>query len=535
MKFRHFLTSLASVLVLIASVSFLGACSANDNPSRGDIPTPVPSTEASVTFILKDSNSSSEIAAVRAWVLIDKRTYIVLSDEASGKIQVSFPGIRNGHVGLSAVTAEGRVWLANLAGMTFENGIAYDQTVEMTEDEGVQLWEGGPKFASVNVGAASPADYGLFFAWGSTEDNTSLGKTYSWTNTPFYTGDGTTHSWSKYTTGGETLDAADDAASANWGGEWRTPTVEEYQALTDGKNVIATWTEDYDGTGVSGLVFTGAREGYTDKGIFLVAGGVNMNNEVKGDRQGGGYWSATLAAADTVRSMNFRPQGASVYHHLRYFGCSVRPVKGKAAPVVVPEDLSDVRLIDLGLPSGTKWASRDIGAEGEGKPGLFFAYGEVEGYDYVTFTQRNFFWDTYKWNDGGQTRAGINKYYAGDGKTELDPEDDAAVMLWGGNWRMPTAVEVQELVDGCTSEVTTIEGQAGRLFTSKTNGETIFFPLSGDLAKDEVKARDERGYYWTTTLTDTDTSKAMVLYMGPSAVKCFPAIRFGGRPIRPVQ
>ena len=191
MKLRYLFKSLASVLVLTASV-FLGACSANDNPSGGEIPAPVPRTETSVTFTLKDSNSSSEITAVKAWVLIDNMTYIVEPDETSGKIQLSFPGISNGRVGLSAVTAKGSVWLANLSGMTFENGTAYDQTVEMTEDEGVQLWEGGPKFASVNVGAASPADYGLFFAWGSTEDNTSLGKTYSWANTLYYTGDGTT-------------------------------------------------------------------------------------------------------------------------------------------------------------------------------------------------------------------------------------------------------------------------------------------------------------------------------------------------------
>ena len=271
MKLRYLFKSLVSALVLTASVSFWGACSANDNPSGGDIPIPVPSAETNVTFTLKDSNGSSEIAAVKAWMVIDNRTYTVQPDKASGKIQMSFPGIYNGHVGLSAVTAEGRVWLANLSGMTFENGSAYDQTVEMTEDEGVQLWEGGPKFASVNVGAASPADYGLFFAWGSTEDNTSLGKTYSWANTPFYTGDGTTHSWSKYTTSGETLAPADDAASVNWGGEWRMPTVEEYQTLTDGENVIATWTEDYAGTGVSGIIFTGAKEGYTDKSIFLPA------------------------------------------------------------------------------------------------------------------------------------------------------------------------------------------------------------------------------------------------------------------------
>ena len=100
---------------------------------------------------------------------------------------------------------------------------------------------------------------------------------------------------------------------------------------------------------------------------------------------------------------------------------------------------------------------------------------------------------------------------------------------------MPTAAEVQELIDGCTSELTTIDGETVRLFTSKTNGETVLFPVSGDIAKDEVKARNERGYYWSKTLNEEDVSQGMVLFLGPNAVACFPAARFGGRPIRPVQ
>ena len=219
---------------------------------------------------------------------------------------------------------------------------------------------------------------------------------------------------------------------------------------------------------------------------------------------------------------------------------------------VVPTPVPLVKPIDLGFPSGTKWANMDIGAEGEGKPGLFFMYGELKGYDYVTYAGRYFFWDSYKWNDGSDSSTGIFKYqvaddrkegcwydangkFIGDGKGMLEPEDDAAIVLWGDNWRMPTAAEVQELIDGCTSETTTIAGQAGCLFTSKTNGETIFFPFSGDLAMDEVKVRNERGYYWSATLSETDTSKGMILYVAPNSVACNPAYRFGGRPIRPVQ
>jgi hypothetical protein len=539
----------ANTLLIFALVSVLGACSVNDTPSGEVIPTPVSPGETSVTFTLNTSNPTSEIAAVKAWVVIDNRTYSVLPDEPSGKIQVTLPEINNGHIGLSAVTAEGHVWLADLSDVTLEGGTNYDLTVEMTEDEGVQLWAGGPAFATVNVGAARPADYGLFFAWGATVDNTSLGLPYSWGTTPYYTGDGTTNSWSKYTAPNAILDATDDAARANWGGEWRMLSLEEAAELDDNTKVTASWTDDYEGTGVAGIIFTGVSQGYTDKHIFFSAGGVKMDNELKGDREGGGYWLSQIADADHGRCVNFRAEGAAVYTHLRYFGCSVRPVKGVVTPVAKPDE---VRLIDLGLPSGTKWANMDIGAEGEGKPGLFFTYGELKGYDYVTFAGRNFFWDSYKWNDGSDSSTGIFKYQAaddnkegcwydangifiGDGKSELDPEDDAAIMLWGGKWRMPTAAEVKELIDGCTSEVTTIAGQVGRLFTSKTNGETIFFPFSGDLAKDEVKARNERGYYWSTTVNETDTSQGMVLFISPNAVSCYPASRFGGRPIRPVQ
>jgi hypothetical protein len=551
MKLQNLFKSFANVLLITASVSFLGACSANDNPSGDVMPSPVPYAEASVKFTLKDSNHSSEIAVVRAWVVIDNTTYPVPLDEPSGQIQVALPETYNSHVGLSAVTAEGHVWLANLSDVTFESGTDYDLTVEMTEDEGVQLWAGGPAFATVNVGAASPTDYGLFFAWGATADNASMGIPYSWDTTPYYIGDGTTHSWSKYTAPGAILDPTDDAARVNWGGEWRMPTEDELSVLADNASVTATWTDDYQGTGVAGIVFAGATEGYTDKHIFLVAGGVNMSNEIKGDRQGGGYWSSQIADADHGRCLNFRAQGPALYFHLRYFGCSVRPVKGEVAPVIKPGAPDEARLIDLGLPSGTKWANMDIGAEGEGKPGQFFAFGELKGYDYATCSGRNFFWETYKWNDGSSSGAGIHKYqvadhmegcwydangnFIGDGKGVLDPEDDAAIVLWGDPWRMPTAAEVQELIDGCTSEETTIAGQAGRLFTSKTNGETIFFPYSGDLAKDEVKARNERGYYWSTTVSEADTSQGMVLFIGPNYVGCYPGKRFGGRPIRPVQ
>jgi len=209
-----------------------------------------------------------------------------------------------------------------------------------------------------------------------------------------------------------------------------------------------------------------------------------------------------------------------------------------------------VRLIDLGLPSGTKWSNMDIGAPGENQPGLFFAFGETEGYSYETHAEHSFSWESYKWGGGCSTNEGITKYqvddhhrgcwysaegqFIGDGKDKLEPEDDAAVVLWAGKWRMPTDLEMQELHDNCTTELMSIDGQAGRLFTSRINGNTIFFPFAGDVAKDEVKARDERGYYWSNKVAANNTSSAIILFVGLNT-GVFPAFRFAGRCIRPVQ
>lgn len=211
---------------------------------------------------------------------------------------------------------------------------------------------------------------------------------------------------------------------------------------------------------------------------------------------------------------------------------------------------SGVRLIDLGLPSGTKWANMDLGAAGENQPGLFFAFGEVEGYGFDTNDGHFFFWNTYKWGSGTDTSAGIAKYqiddhqegcwydadgnFIGDGKNVLAPEDDAAVVLWGGKWRMPTEAEMRELVNGCTYEMMTIDGQRGCLFTSKTNGATIFFPASGDRSQDEVKGLNQLGFYWTNTVNSENTKGAMILFISDTPM-VNSGLRFGGRSIRPVQ
>ena len=124
--------------------------------------------------------------------------------------------------------------------------------------------------------------------------------------------------------------------------------------------------------------------------------------------------------------------------------------------------------VDLGL--SVKWATCNVGAMVPEEYGDYFAWGEVEPKDVYD-------WATYKWCDG--TEQNITKYNAEDCLTTLLLEDDAAHANWGGEWRMPTKDEFQELIDYCTFEITQLNGVKGTWITSKINGNRIFVPYAG--------------------------------------------------------
>lgn len=155
----------------------------------------------------------------------------------------------------------------------------------------------GLKWASCNVGANSPEDYGDYFAWGETEPKEDyVYSTYKWCKV------GTTK-FTKYCTKSDfwandvpmdnktVLDSEDDAASANWGGSWRIPTDEEWTELMT--NCSCTWTNDYNGTGIAGLKMTSKKAGYKDKAIFLPAAGHRSPGSLE-SMSGGCYWSSSL-------------------------------------------------------------------------------------------------------------------------------------------------------------------------------------------------------------------------------------------------
>ena len=167
-----------------------------------------------------------------------------------------------------------------------------------------------------------------------------------------------------------------------------------------------------------------------------------------------------------------------------------------------------VNAVDLGLPSGTLWADRNVGAATPEAYGDYFAWGEVEPKDY-------YYWDSYKWCNGSSstlTKYCTNSSYGTiDNKTILDLEDDAAYVNMGAEWRMPTLTEQRELLDNCTWTWTTQNGVYGRKVTGK-NGNSIFLPAAGYRNNSSLSSAGSYGYCWSSSLYESGPNFACRLY-----------------------
>ena len=211
--------------------------------------------------------------------------------------------------------------------------------------------------------------------------------------------------------------------------------------------------------------------------------------------------------------------------------------------------------VDLGLPSGLKWATCNVGASSPEGYGDFFAWGETEPY-YEPGTSSNpvwkpskeagYDWPSYKWCNGDgymlTKYCPSNKadYWNGSGspdnKTVLDPEDDAAVANWGGNWRTPTDEEWTELRKNCTWTWTDNyknTGIKGRIVTA-SNGNSIFIPFVGALYG-AVKSEYPLTYgHWSSSIQTDNPSGAWFVYLFSYDFDRFGCERCVGLPIRPV-
>ena len=200
--------------------------------------------------------------------------------------------------------------------------------------------------------------------------------------------------------------------------------------------------------------------------------------------------------------------------------------------------------VDLGLPSGTKWATYNVGADSPEEYGDYFAWGETESKDYYS-------WNSYKWmTEGMSSWRGVNKYttedwqtdvvwyneygeFVGDGKTTLDLEDDAANANWGGDWRMPTEALLYELRNKCAWVWSSLNGVKGYKVIGP-NENSIFLPAAGYRIDSDLYNAGSGGSYWSSSLDSDYSGYAYGLGFDSSEVYVLIDFRCNGRTVRPV-
>ena len=421
----------------------------------------------------------------------------------------------------------------------------------------------GTLWATCNVGSDTPEGYGSYFAWGETQPK----STYDWSTYQHCNGSNRTltkycnnsyYGYNGFTDDLTILLPEDDAAMANWGGEWRMPTSEEWQELMDNTiNTVATIN------GNKGRLFIATN----GNGLFLPAAGYIDDNGLDEVGSSGDYWSSSLNTSTPYYAWNFRiyMRGYDMFSsNYRDSGRPVRAVRSGSQNVsfninttthptdsgtvtgdgtyqqgqnctltatantgyyfvnwtengeVVSTDATytftvqadrtlvanftyNCEYVDLGLPSGTLWAICNVGADAPEDYGDYFAWGETQ-------PKSTYNWSTYQYCNGSNTT--LTKYcnnssygYNGftDNLTTLQPEDDAATANWGSDWRMPTKEEWQELYNNTTCTWTQQNGVNGRLFTA-SNGNTLFLPAAGCRYGSSLYDAGSYGYYWSSSL-----------------------------------
>ena len=216
-----------------------------------------------------------------------------------------------------------RAYAVNEKGTAYGEEMSFTTKVQATPeyvDLGLSV-----KWATFNVGASTPEEYGDYFAWGETEPKATYSlSTYKWCN-------GSETTLTKYNTKSSNgtvdsktqLDLSDDAAHVNWGGSWRMPTYAEWTELCD--QCTWTWTAQ---NGVNGYKVTSKKSGYTNNSIFLPAAGYRGGSSLDYAGSYGFYWSSSLRTGGPGSAWSVCFYYSNVYrdYYSRYYGLSVRPV-----------------------------------------------------------------------------------------------------------------------------------------------------------------------------------------------------------------
>lgn len=182
-------------------------------------------------------------------------------------------------------------------------------------------------------------------------------------------------------------------------------------------------------------------------------------------------------------------------------------------------DSNHPHMIDLGLPSGTKWACCNVGAHSPEQYGGYYAWGEVN-------EKSVYNWETYQYGSSRDNCVSLGSDIAG-------TQYDVAHVQWGGSWVMPSFDQIEELLNHCSSEWTTENGIYGRRFTG-SNGGSIFLPAAGFRSNGDLYFAGWDCGYWSSTQSPDYSYHAYYLYFHSGDAGWSLSSRNGGQSVRPV-
>ena len=323
----------------------------------------------------------------------------------------------------------------------------------------------GTKWSCCNVDAPSPEGYGGYYAWGDTEEK----SVYDWESYLYKEVGGL------FGIGRNISDTQYDVAHVKWGDPWCMPTLSDMRALLN--NSICVWIRQ---NGVSGILVTGPNGNC----IFLPMAGHRWDKDLYNESSHGCYWSGTIYSVENYAcGMQLSSEYLKYIYSSRSNGFSVRPVVHDVAEIKMCPDDHHPHMIDLGLPSGTKWSCCNVGASSSEESGGYYAWGETEEkpvYNLGTYLYYN------KEED--------NCVHIGD---EISgTQYDVARVKWGDPWRMPSHSEILELQENCSPEWTRKNGIKGILVTGP-NGNSVFLPAAGYRQSDGLHDEGSSGNFWS--------------------------------------
>ena len=401
-------------------------------------------------------------------------------------------------------------------------------SVEVKEPTFVDLGlPSGSLWASCNVGASLPKEFGYCYSWGGLIKGyfNKIDHPAHYDNSGYYND----YNFTKYNTidNKYVLDPEDDVATVLWGDDWQMPTMAQFQELLNTSYTSVTYNLL---DGVEGFTVTSKKNG---KSIFLPAYDCGNNSYTVEYYSRERHKTNGTCEARGIQVLYYNGK-VELYNSgsfTRDHSYSIRPIKKTIKH----------EYVDLGL--SVKWATCNVGATKPEEYGDYYAWGETEPKTSYTWTNYKFrtsgdSWDNVKFSKYNTSTS----YGTVDNKTVLDPEDDVAHVKWGGSWRLPTKEEQDDLRNKCTwtwysSGNTEFNGVAGYKVTSNVSGYTdrsIFLPAAGSRYASSLDFAGENGYSWSSSLGTGTPGYARSLNFGSGSRNTHDSRRLYGQSVRPV-